>query len=115
MEIKKQQHYVWKQYLKKWTDNGRHIYFLYKNGNEVKSANLENVAQQRFFYEVEAFTENEEAIFKYLVNEWSNNYSRETNLSLLNIYFTYSRVKRQWNSTDFPGKEYKLDLIRKIH
>lgn len=113
MEIKKKQHYVWKQYLKKWANNGKYIYFYRKNTNEIKSANLENVAQQRFFYEVDAFTEDEEAALKYMIGEWSTNYSRETNLELLNTFFTFSRTKRNWEKIDFPEKEHKLNVVKK--
>ncbi|PRD56777.1 DUF4238 domain-containing protein [Sphingobacterium gobiense] len=113
MEVKKKQHYVWKQYLKNWSYNEKQIYFLHKNSNEVKVTNLENIAQQRFFYEVDAFSENEESILAYLINEWSNDYSRDTNLALLKRFFIYSRAKRALDKLSIYDKEERLNVVKK--
>ncbi|MCI0922656.1 DUF4238 domain-containing protein [Sphingobacterium rhinopitheci] len=113
MEVKKKQHYVWKQYLTSWAENGRQIYFLHKDTNVVRCTNLENVAQKRFFYEVDAFTEDQEVALTYIISEWSTNFSRESNLAILKSFFKYSHIKRHWERLDFPEKEYKLNVVKK--
>jgi hypothetical protein len=50
MSIKaKKQHYVWEYYLKSWSDDGQ--VWCWRNGRIFKTS-TENVAQERYFYEI---------------------------------------------------------------
>lgn len=46
-ELKKHQHYVWKEYLKPWTSSNK--IFCRRKGKTFQTS-LDNIAQERFFY-----------------------------------------------------------------
>jgi len=46
-QLKKQHHYVWKEYLKPWTSENK---IFCQRDNKLFSTSLNNIAQQRFFY-----------------------------------------------------------------
>lgn len=113
MILKKKQHYVWRQYLRNWSFVDDRIFFIYKSSGEVKATNLDRVAQKRFFYEVDSFTEEQESVLTKLIEQWSNDLSKETNLRLVNIFLTYSKVKRVSDILRIAGKGTRLDIVKK--
>lgn len=60
-EIIKNQHYVWRRYLKPWTikEKGKQIYTYLIDNNEIGKTSLMNVAQERFFYEIQDLSDME--------------------------------------------------------
>lgn len=62
--MKKKQHYVWKHYLKPWSENGQ--IWCNRNGNIFKTS-LKNIGQQRFFYKAEKLNEFEFSIVKCVI------------------------------------------------
>lgn len=60
---KKKHHYVWKIYLKPWTDNEQ-VPALFKNSKKIINTNPEGIEQQRYFYALKVFTEEEEIMLK---------------------------------------------------
>lgn len=64
-DLKKQQHYVWKHYLKPWTINDK--IWCQRNGSTFNTS-LKNIAQKRYFYESEQLNSDELAFLKYILN-----------------------------------------------
>jgi hypothetical protein len=120
MSTKRKHHYVWREYLRSWSCEEK-IYSYIKSENKIAKPNLMGVAQQRFFYSLEEFSLEEEIILKELVKQYSNcNASLKINLELLNIYTSYSRLKRLDKENVFETNSQKqieklsqiLELLR---
>ncbi len=84
MQVKKKHHYVWKEYLKAWSENNQVPALIKKSGKIIK-ANPEGLAQQRYFYALEEFTQEEEIILKKLVNQWSKESTIKININFRGI------------------------------
>jgi len=115
---KKKHHYVWKEYLRSWTNGNDKIYAYIKGKNEIIHTNLTGVVQKRYYYSLEEFTIEEEIILQELVNNFSTKEALEINLELLYMYTSYSRIKRILEN-ELTNKEsvkikdnYLLNLIR---
>ncbi len=112
MQVKKKHHYVWKEYLKSWTENEK-IPALVKNEKKIITPNPEGVAQQRYFYALEEFTEEEEIILKELVNLWSKESTLKINLEFYETFTLYSKLKRLTKTIDLNDElKEKLNLLR---
>jgi len=112
MQVKKKHHYVWKEYLKPWAENEK-IPTLVKNSKKIIKPNPEGVAQQRYFYALEEFTEEEEIILKELVNLWSNKSTIKINLEFYKTFTLYSKLKRFTKTIDLNEElKERLNLLR---
>ncbi|WP_291138130.1 DUF4238 domain-containing protein [Flavobacterium sp. UBA7663] len=79
--------------MESWTTKNQ-IYALIKNTNKIIKTNIEGVAQERFFYALEEFTLEEEAILKKLIDLWSKDSVKEVNLKFYFAFTSYSKLKR---------------------
>ncbi|MBK0368743.1 DUF4238 domain-containing protein [Flavobacterium agrisoli] len=115
MSTKRKHHYVWREYLRSWSCEEK-IYSYIKSKNKIAKPNLMGVAQQRFFYSLEEFSLEEEIILKELVKQYSNcNVSLKINLELLNIYTSYSRLKRLDKENVFEtNSEKQIEKLSQI-
>lgn len=66
-KLKKAQHYVFQSYLKAWCNDGKKLWCL--KDNNIFESNTHNVAQQRFFYEIEKWSEEEIAFYKIYISD----------------------------------------------
>jgi hypothetical protein len=58
-QLKKKQHYVWKEYLKRWCLN-RRIFTYLKSLKKPIFSSLDGVAQERYYHSLAEFTIEEE-------------------------------------------------------
>lgn len=65
--ITKRQHYVWRYYLKQWATKDQ-IWCL-KNGERLFPSSLMGVANEKYFYEIEKFTECEKNYLLCFIRE----------------------------------------------
>lgn len=108
-QIKKKQHYVWKKYLSNWAAK-QQINTLLKSSQKIISGSLDRVGQQRFFYALEEYTEDEEIILKELVERWSNANVREISMEFYYAFTSYSRIKRALKDKDLRNLDiHKLE------
>lgn len=91
--IKKRQHYVSRYYLKAWACNKERIYCLREN--KIFQSNLMGVAQEKYFYELQNLTENEQKIIHFLGIEKSNKMLQEIHLSFLNKYLLIFNIEKE--------------------
>ena len=112
MQVKKNQHYVWKEYLKSWTENEK-IPALIKKSKKIAQPNPNGVALQGYFYALEEFTQEEEIILKELVNLWSKESTLKINLEFYETFTSYSKLKRLTKGIDLNDElKEKLNLLR---
>lgn len=66
MNVKKKQHYVWKHYLKPWSQKGQ--IWCNRNGKTFHTS-LENIGQKRYFYKAEKLNDFEINIVKSVIRK----------------------------------------------
>lgn len=117
-EIKKRHHYIWREYLRNWSTNDKINSLLVKEKKILTEVNLVNVAQEKFFYQLEEFTEEEEIILFDLVKSWSNEATLEMNLEIFKTFTSYSKIKKiadhhvKLNPDNQLKLQSKLDAFR---
>ncbi|WP_189606376.1 DUF4238 domain-containing protein [Salinimicrobium marinum] len=114
---KKRQHYVWRNYLRSWSNSKDIIPALIKKEKKIATPNLMGVAQEKFYYSLVEFTVEEEIVLKQLISNLSNDDTKEIYQQYFDLFTTYSRFKRILESKDLPTKhkseiEEKLDLMK---
>lgn len=111
-QLKKKQHYVWKKYLIPWCNNNQ-IYASFKSSRKIIKTNIEGVAQERYFYALEEFTEEEEIILKELIRLWSNDIVQPFIMEYYNIIVYFSKVTRSIKD-DKLSKDNSVGLEKKL-
>lgn len=101
-QIKKKQHYVWKEYLMSWSNKDQ-IFTSFKSSGKVFKTNLDRVVQERFFYSLEEFTEEEEIILKELITLWSNEIVRPLVMEFYHIITSFSKIHRAIKNKDLSS------------
>jgi len=91
IEVKKQ-HYVWEYYLKGWATDGQ---IWCKREDKIFFPSTENVAQQRYFYEIETLSDDEIKLLRGMVMKGPA-INQLTNLSSLNTYISIANSGEKW-------------------
>lgn len=91
IEVKKQ-HYVWEYYLKGWAPDGQ---IWCKRDENIFKTSTENVAQQRYFYEIDPLSDAEIKLLFGMVTKGPM-INQFTNLSSLNTYLSISNSGNEW-------------------
>lgn len=82
-EVKKQ-HYVWEHYLKGWATKDQ---IWSKRGSSIFLTSTENVAQQRYFYEIQSLNNAEITLLHRIISKGQIS-TQTVNLSSLDAYIT---------------------------
>ncbi|MBI6119633.1 DUF4238 domain-containing protein [Salegentibacter maritimus] len=119
-EIKKRQHYVWKDYLRSWAESNDLIPTYFKQQKKTAKPNLRNVAQEIFFYESAEFTKVELKQLLDITYQLSNENSLESCLSIFSAFTFYSEIKNQLieKKIDFSESDIrfiKTNFIEDLH
>lgn len=64
--LKKRQHYVWRHYLRSWSENET-IWTYFKESNKIVRPGLMGIAQENYFYRLVDFTNSELAFLKKFI------------------------------------------------
>ncbi|MDG4655261.1 DUF4238 domain-containing protein, partial [Chryseobacterium arthrosphaerae] len=91
-EIKRKHHYVWREYLRNWSISDKINAFMIKEKKNLKGINLTNVAQERYFYELEVFSKEEELVLYHLIKSWSDPETLSINLEIFRLFTSYSSI-----------------------
>ena len=89
---KRKQHYVWRRYLKSWAMDEK-IFCL--SDGKIFRTNLENVAQERYFYKLRELSKEDVAFIRSLLIEGSHPILADINegwLGIFNIIFRYNNI-----------------------
>jgi len=108
----KQQHYVWRKYLKPWADREM-IWTCFKKLNKIEKVNLMGVAQERYFYRLIDLSESEELFLKNYIEENSPPVVKNLNFDFLRLFTSTSRLKKQLEESINPNID-KEKLTKEI-
>lgn len=100
--VKKQQHYVWKNYFKPWTSNGQ-ISCL--RNQKVFQTSINNIAQEHFFYKSDSLNVEEYNLVKGIIN-YMHPTAHDSQFELLSIYLqtsSYDEYLKKCGLEDFHG------------
>lgn len=114
---KKKHHFVWREYLRSWSNEKDIIPCLFKDQRKVETPTLMRIAYRNFFYSLDEFTIKEEIILKEIIQTISNDETMEVNLEFYNTFISYSRTKRELINKKLPTEKEKdikdhLDLLK---
>lgn len=113
--IKKRQHYVWRNYLRPWSDN-ESIWTYFKEQDKIERPNLMGVAQEKYFYKLVDFTEEEEIYLKDFIAQISHPSVKDFSLDFLAMFTITRKFKKivEQNKIPLVDKTYLNEEIRKI-
>ncbi len=80
--------------------NKNQIFASFKSTRKIIKTNIEGVAQERYFYALEEFTEEEEIILKELIMLWSNDIVRPLVMEYYNMITMFSKINRAIKNKD---------------
>jgi len=115
MSIVKKQHYVWRHYLRAWADN-ESIWTYFSEHDAIRKTSLMGIAQERYFYKLLDFSDEEEVFLKDFIEKTSPNVVKPLNYDFLNLFTSTSKLKKQLDkTTDIEiDKEIYAEEIRKL-
>jgi hypothetical protein len=105
--LKKRQHYVWRHYLRPWADN-ESIWTYFKEKDKIIKPGLMGVAQEKYFYGLEDFTDEEIAFLKNFVEKTSPPVLKSLNSDFLALFTSTSLLKRQLAANTNPKVDREL-------
>ena len=100
---KKRQHYVWRNYLRSWSNSKDIIPTLIKNEKKIVTLNLMGVAQQKFYYSFINFSIEEEIILEEIIFQLSNDDTEEINTQYYILFTAYSKFRRVLEHNNFSN------------
>ena len=114
---KKRQHYVWRNYLRSWSNSQDLIPALIKIENKIATPNLMNVAQEKYYYSLQEFTIEEEIVLQELISNLSNDDTKDLFQEYFNLFTSYSKLRRVLKNKNLPTDkrsqiEEKLELMK---
>lgn len=114
-DLKKRQHYVWRHYLRPWADNET-IWTYFKELDKIVKPGLMGVAQEKYFYGLEDFTDKEIAFLEKFVDETSPTVLKPLNSDFLKLFTSTSILKRQLAENTNPkvNRELVESEIKKL-
>lgn len=112
-QIKKRQHFVWRKYLRAWT-NDESIWTYFIELSKIERVNLMGVAQEKYFYKLIDLEESEEKLLKQLVEHISKHLVKQLNLDFLALFTSANKLKKHFEKSALEGvdKEKIAEDIR---
>lgn len=110
--IKKRQHYIWRNYLRPWS-NDEKIWTLFKESKKIENTNLMNIGQEKYFYKLIEFNNHDEDFIKDFINRVSHSSVKDLNFDFFEKFTIHHRIRRLLESKKVPKKLYEEEL-RKI-
>lgn len=113
--IKDAQHYVWKHYLKPWSEQ-ENIWAYLKTQNKIIKTSLKNVAQERHFYKLIDLSQEEEDFLKLFIERTCPPDLLPLNSDFLEIFTSHNKLKREYEKVKgLPhNKEYFEKELRRL-
>ncbi|MBV6879882.1 DUF4238 domain-containing protein [Epilithonimonas ginsengisoli] len=89
MQLKKRHHYIWRNYLRSWSEFEQiNTYFI--DTKKIIKTNLINISQEKMFYKLEIFTDIEKEKIEFLLNDHCEKSVLSSAKELLKCFYLYS-------------------------
>jgi len=110
LEKKKKQHYVWRKYLKKWSEKDS-IHCLM--GQKVFNTGLMNVGQERYFYKLKELTSSEIKFLKLFINQSDRPLLRQLNHGWIDFFNQVHELRKKLDDhqTSHPELDKYFDVL----
>jgi hypothetical protein len=105
--IKKRQHYVWKKYLKNWTDKET-IWTFFKELDKIEKPGLMKVAQEKHFYKLIDLTDEEESFLKNFLDKTTPEDLKGLVFDYFTAFTCVSKLKKQIEKSNRIKSNSKL-------
>lgn len=102
MNKKKKQHYVWRSYLRPWSNKER-IWCLREN--KIFHSNLMGVAQEKYFYRIKELTDIEVGFIRRIAVERSSGPLREANIGWIQMFDALYELKRKFGEVTILNED----------
>lgn len=113
--IKKRQHYVWRQYLRSWTDS-ESIWTYFKQFNKVEKTALMGIAQEKYFYKLIDLDKDEEEFLRKYLDHTCHPSVKGLCMDFLGAFTSHTKLKKHLEETNTSeaNKEFLNSEIRKL-
>lgn len=113
--LKKRQHYVWRKYLRSWT-NSESIWTYFKNLNKVEKTALMGIAQEKYFYKLIDLDEDEEEFIKKYLDHTCHPSVKDLCMDFLSAFTSHTKLRKHLENTNTSetNKEFLNSEIRKL-
>jgi len=110
MELKKRHHYVWKNYLRNWS-NSEYINTYFIDSKKTIKTNLINVALEKSLYKLEKLNDLEKEQIEFLLNDHCEKAIIPAAKELLKCFYLYTNFSQK-TSYDFHKSDEFLSFIK---
>ena len=97
--LKKRQHYIWRNYLRAWAKNDT-IWTYFINQDKVLPAGLMKVGQEKFYYELIYMTEEEEILLREFLKKFGDESLNGMTSDFIDAFSIHSKLTRLLSTKD---------------
>ncbi|MBH0089141.1 DUF4238 domain-containing protein [Pseudoalteromonas sp. NSLLW218] len=103
LEVKQKHHYIWANYMKHWSTNGRDIYYTKKKGG-VALDSIKSVAMEKYFYRVNTLTEKHVYLIEKLIAMSNDMELKKHHEKVLKSYLDTQKMYKYYTSLDIESE-----------
>ncbi|MCK7632646.1 MULTISPECIES: DUF4238 domain-containing protein [unclassified Shewanella] len=108
---KRRHHYVWRNYLRSWSDNEQ-IWCV--RNKKVFPTNLMNIGQERDFYRLNELTKQEVSFLTLLINQHTSEAIQKLNHGWVELFTAVFRIREQVNKHGLSDDEFEAEIEKQI-
>lgn len=110
-DIKKNQHYVPKNYLKSWKAETS-VWTLFLNKREIETRNIKSVASGKYFYKLSEISMDQVNFIGKIINETCHESLKILQFqSILGAFVKYSKLKQEFGKKPSVAEQKELKLL----
>jgi len=108
---KRRHHYVWRHYLRAWSDNEQ---IWCSRSKKVFLSNLMNIGQERDFYRLKDLTTQEIEVLTLLIGANQSEMLRKLNHGWIELFTTVFKIRGLANDLGLSDADFDLEIERQI-